>query len=70
MQEHKIEGASWGGDRAALFSVGPIVWAWFNAHREDKVLSIRLPVIGAVKTVRVKHLHFLFAALFGPEPVI
>jgi len=51
-------------------ALAPYFWAWYRFHEGDKVVSLKLPIIGSVKTVRVRDLRFLFVAIFGAPEVM
>lgn len=57
-------------ERALLQSAGEVFWRWYVVHQDDKVLSVKLPLIGSVKTIRVRDLKFLFVAIFGAPEVV
>lgn len=66
VESHHVAGAP-AADRALLALAAWPVWAWYRAHAADKLLTVKLPLVGTIKTIRVRDLRFLLVALFGPE---
>jgi len=66
LHEHEIsqlEGRSAGQISDSIQKAG---WRWFNAHKDDVIISKLFGII----TVRVKDLRFLFVLLFGEERTV
>ncbi len=45
--------------------IGRAFWAWFHAHQDNKVTTIKVWFFN--KTVYVRDLRQIFVLLFGPE---
>lgn len=72
MSEFRREGPlakilpEWWYGEVGTGQVGEMAWAWYDAHRDDSVLVVR--VLFVKKTLRVRDLHLLFLQLFGSHP--
>lgn len=46
--------------------LAPLFWAWFRAHRDDKLVTVHFLFIR--KTITVSNVEGVFVLLFGPPP--